>query len=41
MDGFHFAVKIHFQRERGGIENRAAILAIGKMALNFGSHLRR
>jgi hypothetical protein len=38
---FHFAVKIHFQRQRGSIEDRAAILAIAKMALDFSSHFRR
>jgi hypothetical protein len=38
---FHFAVKIHFQRERGSVENGAAVLAERKMALDFPSHLWR
>jgi hypothetical protein len=38
---FHFAVKIHFQRQRGGIENSSAILAKRHMALDLASHFRR
>lgn len=38
--GFHFAVKIDFERKRGGIENSDAILTGAKVALYFASHLR-
>jgi hypothetical protein len=41
VGGFHFAVKIHFQRQRSGIENGAAIVAKRQVALNFGGHFRR
>jgi hypothetical protein len=39
--GFHFAVKINFKGQGGGIENSAAILAGAQVALDFTRDLRR
>ena len=39
--GFHFAVKINFEGQGGGIKNGPAVVAIAKVALNFTSDFRR
>jgi len=39
--GFHFAVKINFQGEGGGIENRTAIRAAAQVPLDFTGNFRR
>jgi hypothetical protein len=38
-NGFNFPVKIDFQSERCGIEDRSAVMAIAQVALDFASHL--
>jgi hypothetical protein len=40
-DWFHFAVKIHFEGKSGGIENRAAITAVTKVALHLAGNFWR
>jgi hypothetical protein len=39
--GFHFSVKINFERERCGVKDRAAISTAAQVALNFTCNLRR
>ena len=39
--GFHFAVKINFEGQGGGIKNRSAIVAVADMALKFARNFRR
>jgi hypothetical protein len=36
--GFHFAVKINFEGQGGGIKNGPAVVAIAKVALDFAPH---
>lgn len=39
--GFHFAVKIDFEGQSGGIKNGAAIMAIAQVALDFARNFGR
>ena len=36
---FDFAVKVDFKSKRGRIKNRAAIVAVADMSLNFPANL--
>ncbi len=38
--GFHFTVKVDFQGERRGVENRTAILAATEVPLDFARDFR-
>jgi hypothetical protein len=39
--GFHFAVKINFEGQGGGIKNGAAIMAKAQVALDFARNFGR
>jgi hypothetical protein len=38
---FHFAVKINFEGQSGGIKNSTAIMAIAQVALDFAPNFGR
>jgi hypothetical protein len=37
---FHFAIKVDFKSEGGGVKNGAAVIAVAQMVLNLTCHLR-
>jgi hypothetical protein len=38
---FHFAVKIDLEGQGGGVKNRAAVLAVAEVTLDFACDFRR